>query len=238
MKRLTQGISTVEVNPYLNARRTWNHHMAGLMRSVQIWQAVGLASLLIAATAVAGIIAIGSQSKFIPLVFQQDANGNTISVTRADKIQEASVDDMRTAAVQFIENIRLVTPDVDLQRKAVLQVYAYLDGSDAAVAKVNQFYQKDKESNPFVRAGTETVSVEVRSILQQSENTWQIEWTETTRTRDGELKAKPVLMKALVTIYQNNASLDASNPTLLRNPHLILVRDFSWSKEIKSGVQS
>lgn len=231
-------INKSEVNPYLNARRAWNHHMAGLMRSVQIWQVTGLASLLIAATSVAGIIAIGSQSKFIPLVFQQDANGNTISVTRADKIQEASVDDLRTAAVHFIENIRLVTPDVDLQRKAVLQVYALLDGNDAAVAKVNQFYQQDRESNPFVRAATETVSVEVNSILQQSDNTWQIEWTETTRNREGELKAKPVLMKAFVTLYQNRATLDASNPTLLRNPHLILVRDFNWSKEIKSGVHS
>ncbi|HCX3426316.1 TPA: conjugal transfer protein TrbF, partial [Legionella pneumophila] len=71
-------------NPYLNARRAWNVHTAGLMKSLQVWQLVGLSSLLIALAAVGGLIVIGSQSKFIPLVFQQDANGNTLSVTRAD----------------------------------------------------------------------------------------------------------------------------------------------------------
>lgn len=229
-------MKTTPANPWLNARRTWNHHTAGLMKSLQLWQFVSLASLLIAVTAVSGIIAIGSQSRFIPLVFQQDAQGNTLSVTRADRVQEATVDDMRTAVAHFIENIRMVTPDVDLQRKAVLQVYAYLDGQDAAVAKVNQFYQDNQESNPFVRAATETVSVDIRAILQQSPHTWQVDWTETVRNRDGSLKEKPAAMKALVTVYQNGELLDASNPTLLRNPHLLLVRDFNWSREMISGV--
>lgn len=63
-------------NPYLNARRAWNAHTAGLMKSLQVWQLVGLGSLLVALACVGGLITIGSQSKFIPLVFQQDANGN------------------------------------------------------------------------------------------------------------------------------------------------------------------
>lgn len=228
--------TTSPPNPWFNARRAWNHHTAGLMKSLQLWQFLGLASMLVAVTAVAGIIAIGSQSRFIPLVFQQDAHGNTISVTKADKVQEATVDDMRTAVAHFIENIRTVTPDVDLQRKAVLQVYAYLDGNDPAVAKTNEYYQGAETSNPFVRAATETVSVDIRAILQQTDHAWQVDWLETVRNRDGSLKQNPIKMKAIVTLYQNGELIDASNPTLLRNPHLLLVRDYHWSREITSGV--
>jgi type IV secretion system protein VirB5 len=78
-------------NPYLNAKRAWNTHTAGLMKSLQIWQLIGLSSLLVALAAVGGLIAIGSQSKFVPLVFQQDYSGNTLSVTRADRVGQASI---------------------------------------------------------------------------------------------------------------------------------------------------
>ena len=80
-------------NPYLNAKRAWNIHTAGLMKSLQLWQMVGLGSLLVTLAAVGGLIVIGSQSKFIPLVFQQDASGNTLSVTKANQVDQASIDD-------------------------------------------------------------------------------------------------------------------------------------------------
>ena len=34
-------------NPYLNARRSWNGHVMGVMSSLQVWQTVGIVSLLI-----------------------------------------------------------------------------------------------------------------------------------------------------------------------------------------------
>lgn len=224
-------------NPYLNAKRAWNIHTAGLMKSLQVWQCVGLISLLITLASVGGLISIGSQSKFIPLVFQQDASGNTLSVTRADKVREANIDDYRAAAAHFIENIRLVSADVELQKKAVFQVYSYLNQNDAALSKVQEFYSDKQQSNPFERAVHEIVNVEIRSVLQESENTWQIDWIETIRNRDGSLKKKPYAMKAIVTMYQDNTLSDVSNDSVLKNPHLIYVRDFNWSYDLKHGEQ-
>ncbi|GAN31457.1 TPA: conjugal transfer protein TrbF [Legionella pneumophila] len=222
-------------NPYLNARRAWNVHTAGLMKSVQVWQLVGLSSLLITLAAVGGLITIGSQSKFIPLVFQQDAQGNTLSVTRADKVGDASLEDYRAAAAHFIENIRLVSLDVELQKKAVFQVYSYLNANDAALTKVQEFYSDKQQSNPFERAAHEMVSVDIRSVLQESEHTWQVDWLETVRHRDGTLKEKPRMMKAMITLYQEEEIHDASSESILKNPHLIYVRDFNWSYELNHG---
>ncbi|CZP17758.1 TPA: conjugal transfer protein TrbF [Legionella pneumophila] len=222
-------------NPYLNARRAWNVHTAGLMKSVQVWQLVGLSSLLITLAAVGGLITIGSQSKFIPLVFQQDAQGNTLSVTRADKVGDASLEDYRAAAAHFIENIRLVSLDVELQKKAVFQVYSYLNANDAALTKVQEFYSDKQQSNPFERAVHEMVSVDIRSVLQESEHTWQVDWLETVRHLDGTLKDKPRMMKAMITLYQEEEIHDASSESILKNPHLIYVRDFNWSYELNHG---
>ncbi|QIN36808.1 conjugal transfer protein TrbF [Legionella longbeachae] len=222
-------------NPYLNAKRAWNFHTAGLMKSLQIWQLVSLSSLLITLAAIGGLITIGSQSKFIPLVFQQDASGNTLSVTRADKVGEASIDDYRAAAAHFIENIRMVSVDVALQKKAVFQVYSYLNQNDAALTKVQEFYSDKQHSNPFDRAAHEIVSIEIRSVLQESEDTWQVDWVETVRNRDGTLKEKPAQMKAIVTMYQDNELNDVSNESILKNPHLIYIRDFNWSYDLQHG---
>jgi type IV secretion system protein VirB5 len=219
-----------QTNPYLNARRAWNGHVTGLMSAVQIWQFIGLVGLLTGLASVGGMISIGSQSKFIPLVFREDAGGNTISVTRADRVPEAQIDDYRTAALRFIENIRLVTADSDLQRKAVFQTYAYLAANDPATVKANDFLGVNKESNPFNRAANEIVSIEIHSVLQQTKESWQVDWMETVRGRDGALKEKPYLMRAIVNLYQNELDTEASNVEALRNPHFIFVRDFNWSR--------
>lgn len=225
-------------NPYLNARRAWNEHNAGLMKSLQLWQFVGIASLLITLTTVAGLISIGSQSKFVPLVFQQDSKGNTLTVTRADSVVDAVADDYRLAAANFIENLRLVSVDNELQKKAVYQVYSFLSHNDAALTKVQEYYNDKNISNPFVRAQTETVSIEIQTVIQESKHTWQVDWAETVRGLDGEIKSTPKHMRALVTLYQQSNAQGVPNESVLKNPHLIFVRDFNWSKELKTGASA
>lgn len=218
-------------NPYLNARRSWNAHVAGLMSAVQVWQMVALLCLLIGLSGVGGMIYIGSQSKFIPLVFQQDRGGNTISVTRADKIADAQVDDYRTATAMFIENIRTVTADADLQRKAVWQVYALLSANDPATKKANEYLNGKEDANPFNRAANEIVNVQIHSVLQLSKESWQVDWDETIRHRDGSMKGEVTHWRAIVNLYQNEPTTDTSNIEALRNPHFIFVRDFNWSRQ-------
>ena len=218
-------------NPYLNARRSWNNHASGVMNFGVLSLLGGLICLLIALVAVAGIIYIGRQSKFVPLVFQQDGTGNTISMTRADRIPDAKVDDYRLAITDFIHHIRLVTPDAELQSKAIWRAYAYLATNDPATVKANEYLNAAPEANPFTRAANETIGIEFKSVLQQSQDTWQVDWVETIRTRDGALKGEPYVMRALVTIYQN-LSADISSTQMFTNPHFIFIQDFNWSRQL------
>jgi len=103
-------------NPYLNARRSWNGHVMGVMSSLQVGQTVGIVSLLIVMGAVGGIAHIGAQSKIIPMVFQQDASANTVSVTLLDRVPDAVLTDYQAAVTNFISNTRLVTPDEEFSQ--------------------------------------------------------------------------------------------------------------------------
>lgn len=220
-----------EKSPYLNARIKINDKISGVMNAVITWQIVGVLCLLIAVGCVGGIIKIGSQSKFIPLVYQLDNAGNVMSVTRADRIPDATEIDTKKAATDFIENIRLVTADNILQRKAVLDTYAYLQPGDPAIIKANEYLNGSKEQNPFNRAAKELVNIEIKNVVQPSPNSWQIDWIETTRNRDGTPKIPPVTMRAIVTVYQSQPNSETTEAQFYRNPHFVFVKDFSWSKQ-------
>jgi type IV secretion system protein VirB5 len=217
-------------NPYLSARRTWNEHVGSVVSSRQTWQVVGILSLLIALAGVGGVIHIGSQSKFIPYVVQVDKMGQTIAagpVTAADKSDPRIV---HATVADFITSARMVTPDVALQRKAVFKVYSVLSPNDPATAKMNEWLNGNADASPFKRAAKEMVNIEITSVIPQSPDTWQVDWTETTRDRQGALKGQPVPMRALVTVYTAEPTSQTTDEQLRNNPMGIYVRDYSWSR--------
>ena len=217
-------------NPYLSARRTWNEHVGSVVSSRQTWQVVGILSLLIALAGVGGVIHIGSQSKFIPYVVQVDKMGQTIAagpVTAADKADPRIV---HATVADFITSARMVTPDVALQRKAVFKVYSVLSPNDPATAKMNEWLNGNADASPFKRAAKEMVNIEITSVIPQSPDTWQVDWTETTRDRQGALKGQPVPMRALVTVYTAEPTSQTTDEQLRNNPMGIYVRDYSWSR--------
>jgi len=218
-------------NPYLNARRTWNTHIGSAFQYGSVGICLGLLCLMIALASVGGIIYIGSQSKIVPLVFQQDGTNNIISMTKAESVPHAKIDDYRTAVADFITNIRLVTPDIELQRKSILKTYSFLATNDPATSKANQFLNGSEKVNPFNRAKDETVSVQLKSIILQSTDTWQVDWLETVYDREGGVKGTPYTMRALVTIYQNlEVANEIKSDQLFMNPHFVFVKDYNWSK--------
>lgn len=216
-------------NPYLTARRTWNEHVGSVVSSRQTWQVVGILSLLIALASVGGIIHIGSQSKFIPYVIEVDKHGQTVAVGPMTSSSVADPRVIHASVADYIISARMVTPDVALQRKAVFRVYSMLSPNDAATAKMNEWLNGRPDSSPFKRATKEMVSIEIKSVLPQSPDTWQIDWIETTRDRQGILKGKPVNMRALVNVYTAAPTSQTTDDQLRNNPLGIYVRDFSWS---------
>lgn len=218
-------------NPYLAARRTWNDHVGSVIASRQMAVLGGVLCLLIALAAVGGMTYIGSQSRFVPMVIQVDKLGQHAATMTADRAQPADPRVVRASVAAWIANARLVTPDVALQRKAVLEVYAMLAPNDAATAKMNEWLNGADTSSPFKRAANETVSIEIETVLQQTGETWQVDWVETTRDRQGVLKAAPQRWRALVTVYTVEATAETTEEQMRDNPLGIHVRDFTWSKQ-------
>lgn len=219
-------------NPYLAARRTWNDQAAANVASRQMWQVLGILALMIALAGIGGIIYIGSQSKFVPYVVEVDKHNQTFAVAPAQRATDADLRVVHASVASFISDIRMVTPDVALQRKAVFRVYSMLSSRDASTTKATDWLNGTDDSSPFKRAEKETVSIEITSVLPQTPDTWQVDWVETVRDRQGIIKGQPYKMRALVTVYTVQTTPQTTEEQIRNNPLGIFIRDFSWSKQV------
>jgi type IV secretory pathway TrbF-like protein len=219
-------------NPYLAARRTWNDHTSSVVAGRDMWQLVGILGLMIGLAGVGGAIYIGSQSKFVPFVVTIDQLGQRVAVAPAERAAPADARVVHASVASFIADIRTVSPDVALQRRAVFHVYSMLSATDVATVKANEFLNGTEDSSPFKRAAKETVSIEIASVIPQTPDTWQVDWVESTRDRQGVMKGLPFRMRALVTVYISAPTTKTTEDQVRNNPLGIYVRDFSWSKQM------
>ena len=191
---------------------------------------ISVACLLIALAAVAGIIYFGSQTKFVPYVIEVDKLGEAVAVGPAQLAGPADARVVRASLASFIASARLVTPDQDVQRRAVFAVFAMLRTKDPATVKINEYLNGPPETSPFIRASKITVNTDISSVLPISASSWQVDWQETTRDRDGGLVGKPVHMRAVLEIYIIPPSTNARESDIQRNPLGIFVHDYNWQE--------
>jgi type IV secretory pathway TrbF-like protein len=173
--------------------------------------------------AIGGIIRLSTKSRIVPFVVAMDSLGRTVAAGPAE--QSSSADDRIKRATLFtwVEDLRTVTSDGIAQRKAIDRVYAHIASGTQAQTFVTEFYRGNP---PQTRASTETVGVEVRSVLSTTERTFEVEWTETTCDLYGAIKGRDN-WKAVFTIAIN----PPTDERLARiNPLGIYVMNANWGK--------
>ena len=183
---MPSSASNAEVyNPYLAARREWDERYGEFITRARNWRSAAILCALIALLATSGVVWLSVRSRVVPFIALVDSLGRPLASGLAE---QASVGDdrLRRAVLQeWIEDVRMVTTDGVAQRKAIDRVYAHIASGTSAQAFISDYYRDDP---PFKRAQTDTVSVEVRTVLSTSDRTFQVDWVETTRDLYGNVK--------------------------------------------------
>lgn len=210
-------------NPYLAARREWDERYGDLLTRARNWRTLAMMCALLALLATGGMTWLSARSRIVPFVVLMDRLGRPIASGIAD---QTTVDDdrlRRVSIMSWVEDLRLVTTDGIAQRKAIDHVYAQIASGSEAQTFVSEFY---RSAQPFKRAQTETVSVEVNSVLPTSGRTFEIDWVETARDLYGAVKA--------TDHWKGSFSVALNAPTDERlariNPLGIYITNVSWAK--------
>lgn len=148
-----------------NAKNVYNAKISELFSKYRFLQLITIIILLICIIYIAGIIHIGSQSKFVPYIVEVNKLGETVGdgEIRAGTIQDQRI--IRAKVASFIKTLRTVSVD-------------------SAINKANVFY-KDKATNPFELGKKINREVEIVSLLEMTSNTYQLDWKEKTFDKSG-----------------------------------------------------
>lgn len=212
----------IEDNPYLSARAEWDARYGDFVKAASDWKRIAVISLLILAGSVGGNIWQGLKSKFVPYVIEKDANDRIVSVSVPG--QGTITDSMlRATLADWIMHYRSVVADPVVQKQYVEKTYALIPQGSAAKQTIDQWYREGH--NPYERMKTETVTVEVASVLALSSQSYQIEWKETTRGLKGEVTGVDQY-RALLSIER----FEVDEDNLFKNPLGIFIPTVSIQK--------
>lgn len=210
-------------NPYLAARREWDERYGDQIARARNWRTAALLSAAITLVATSGVVSLSVRSRVVPFVVVTDNLGRPVASGLADQASTADEQLKRSTLIEWVENLRLVTTDGVAQRRSIDRVYAHIASGSPAQTFISDFYRANQ---PFTRAQTETVSVDVQSVLQDSEETFEVEWIETVRDLYGTAKEKD-RWKGAFTIALNPPK-DEKQARI--NPLGIYVTQANWSR--------
>jgi type IV secretory pathway TrbF-like protein len=212
-------------NPYLAARQEWNERYGSYVKAAAGWRIVGITSLVMAVIGFSYALFQSTQVKLVPYIVEVDKLGSAVTAGFPQQIEYADPRVIRATLGNFISNFRSVTPDAVVQKQYIDRTYALLRTSDPATQNVNDWYRTD---SPFERAKTMTVSVEVSNIVALSGQTYQIDWTEYQRDRQGK-ETGTQRFRGIATV---TLTPPQDEEVIRLNPIGLYLKDFDWTAQL------
>lgn len=210
-------------NPYLNAKTEWLERYGDYISRARNWQIVAMLSIIVTIISVFYIGYIGSQNKLIPYVIEVDKLGNTANVGMVRNVDIKNPNVIKYSLNTFIYSWRSIWGNPEIQRKFIFDAYKYIKPGSKAFLFLNDSYEK---SNPFEQGTKQNVRVKVDSIVLQTNDTWQIQWRETT-TNLAEEQISDIVYRGFFKVKQIPPTTEEE---IIKNPLGIFITDFNFAK--------
>lgn len=218
----TYGETPVPVTPYQRAAQAWDDRIGSARVQAKNWRLVALASLAMCFVLVLGLVWRSTQSFVTPYVVELSTDGAVRAVGPADMLYEPTDAQIAYHLAAFVKNTRSVSIDPIIVRQNWMQAYAYT--TDRAANTLNAYAQ---DNDPFADVGTRSVSVDVKSVVRASDDSFTLRWQETAFRNGAELGREN--WTATLSII-SDPPRDAE--TLHSNPLGLYVHGINWSKDL------
>ncbi|AUN32709.1 conjugal transfer protein TrbF [Niveispirillum cyanobacteriorum] len=222
-KRTLQRYGTTPdpVTPHQKAAQLWDERIGSVRVQARNWRLMAFGCLGLA-VGLAGIVAWQSgQSRIIPYVVEIDRLGEARAVAPATSAYQPTDTQVAYYLGRFISNVRSLSTDPVLVRQNWLSAYDFV--ADRAALFLNE---QAKLTDPFSRIGTNSVTVQVTSIVRASDQSFQVKWTEQHFER-GSL----VRTDRWISILAVSLRPPSTPEALARNPLGVTITAIDWSRE-------
>jgi type IV secretion system protein VirB5 len=211
--------------PYQRAQQVWDERLGTARVQAKNWRLMAFGCLSLATGLAGALIWQSAQSRITPYVVEVDKLGGVQTVAPAVQPYRPADAQISYHLARFVQNVRSLSIDPIVVRKAWLEAYDY--ATARAAQTLNEFASAN---DPFKAVGQRSVSVEVTSVVRASAESFQVKWTEQT-FENGRLAKTERWTGILSIVAQQPRTIEA----LRKNPLGIYVHGLDWSRELNPG---
>lgn len=211
--------------PYQRAAQVWDERLGSAHVQARNWRLMAFGCLVLSCTLTGGLLWQGSQSRITPYVVEVDRFGAVQAIGPAETPYQPTDAQIAHHLARFIRNVRGLSIDPVMVRRAWLEAYDYV--TDRGAQQLNAYAAAN---DPFTVVGERSVSVEVTSVVRASPESFQVKWTEETWRQGARVGVER--WTGILTVV-THPPRDAA--TLRKNPLGIYVHGLDWSRELNPG---
>ena len=216
------GCTPEPETPYQRAGQLWDERIGSARVQARNWRLMAMGGLLLSSGLSAALVWQSAQSRVTPYVVEVDRLGQAQAVAPADADYRPSDPQTAWFLAQFVADVRSVSLDPVLMRRAWLRAYDFVTPRGNTALS-----DYARAADPFARVGEITVSVQVTSVVRASPSSFQVKWIETHYER-GALAGTERWTGILTVAVRPPRSADI----LRRNPLGLYVDAIDWSREL------
>ena len=206
--------------PYQRAQQMWDRRMGSAVQAAVTWRWIALGAALLAIALGVGLTLVALQKRTYLHVVEVSPQGAVLSVRPANGAYTPTDAQVSYFLGHFVRLIRGVPTDGVVLRENWLEAYRFL--TPQAAQRLNEIA---REEDPFSLLGTTARSALITSIVQRSEDTWQVSWIEATHGATGGARA------TYTGLFSISFERPRDSDTLARNPLGLFITSFSFSPE-------
>jgi type IV secretion system protein VirB5 len=216
-------------NPYARSAAAWDDRIGSARVQARNWRYIAFASIALALISTAGVVVIGIKKQVATYVVEVDRAGMPGRITLASETFRPETAQVGYFVGEVVRLVRERPLDPVVMRQQWTKAYQFLAGP--AVNGMNEYAAVDSGLRSIPGQGATARTVEIRNILQKSDGTYQVRWTETTfangirRTRED-----------FTGLFQVKLIPPRDEADTFKNPVGVYVTNFTWSREFSGAV--
>jgi type IV secretory pathway TrbF-like protein len=220
----------IHANPYSRSAAAWDERIGSARVQATNWRYIAFASIALAMVSTIGVVVIGVKKQVATYIVEVDKAGMPGRISLASETFQPAAAQVGYFIGEVVRMVRERPLDPVVMRQQWTKAYQFLAGP--AVNGMNEYAAADSGLRNVPGEGATARTVEIKNILQKSDGTYQVRWTETTYS-NGIRRSK----EDFTGLFQVKLIPPRDEADTFKNPIGVYITNFTWSREFAGAVQ-
>jgi type IV secretion system protein TrbF len=216
-------------NPYARAAAAWDDRIGSARVQARNWRYIAFGSMVLALISTSGAVILGVKKQVATYVVEVDKAGMPGRITLASEPYRPDAAQVGYFVGDVVRLVRERPLDPVVMRQQWTKAYQFLAGG--AVNSMNEYAAADPGLKTLPGEGAVARTVEISSILQKSNDSYQVRWIEATFS-SGLRRSR----EEYTGLFQVKLMPPRDEADSFKNPIGVYIINFTWSREFSGLV--